>query len=109
MLPQGQLLLGGGGGHERRRRRQRDPHAARCARVQVGRAGPPCASCARGAACCVALHLLVCSSKARSLPIASHAPIPLQHTRRILWILKHFKFMRFSTLLGGLAVSHLPC
>lgn len=31
-------------------------------------------------------------------------PPPLSRARRILWILKHFKFMRFSTLLGGVTV-----
>ena len=30
---------------------------------------------------------------------------PLDIPDRILWILKHFKFMRFSTMLGGLTVS----
>jgi hypothetical protein len=28
---------------------------------------------------------------------------------RIMWILKHVKFMRIATLLGGLAVSAPPC
>lgn len=32
---------------------------------------------------------------------------PCAANHRILWILKHFKFMRFSTLLGGLAVRRV--
>lgn len=80
---------------------QRHPHAAHRARVQVRqKRGVQLACLSRRSAAAVASHRPPCRCRRhRTHPFALHVAHP-----RILWIMKHFKFMRFATLLGGFAV-----